>query len=635
MKYQTLCVALLVIALAPSPGAAAITPFFEPGSLRVDPYIWALPPGSTVHLAIPDGPAYKVVVQGRRYSPSGNPTWRGHIVDAASDAYWVTLTGGPESGLYGTMLTPHGEYSVSPADSVWNEVALTLVTTPVNATLLDTVPYGPGQRLPARDAETSTKSTPTSDAMPTVLGVMVLYTANTRGDRSDAQWEAYLDDLFAVTNEAYERSGTLIELQRVDTRLVDASETLTSVHMLDQLSPTRGGFDTDAFGEVEVWRLSTQAHFVTLLREFRPEHFNCGQAHVPACGDDADCYNAYLGYSVVSIGSCTKLMLAHEIAHNLGSAHEPGDFVGGTYPYSHGHVVDAGAVATIMSVNHGYSLIGLFSSPELDCNGHPCGIAEISDNARSLRNTRLYIERWFTDRSITLLAPPVTIGRGVAVPLNFLWFGVLGERFDIDLYRHGSRVAALAVAEHLPMGFKMVAIPGDLELGGGYTFRITSSAVPTVSTESEPMELVDAGPPGEFAFTTATVTATAGATSVTLTVTRSNGSAGQVLVDFVTSDGTAVAGTHYTATSGSLAWTDGDTGESTITVPIRAITGQNRTFTVALVNPSAGATLGTPAAVAVTITATPGSRRGGGGAFSVLGLTLLVLLVTFRRFLIE
>ena len=39
-------------------------------------------------------------------------------------------------------------------------------------------------------------------------------------------------------------------------------------------------------------------------------------------------------------------------------------------------------------------------------------------------------------------------------------------------------------------------------------------------------------------------------------------------VDYATSDGTAVAGTDYTATSGTLTWDKGDTDDQVISIPL-------------------------------------------------------------------
>ncbi len=72
--------------------------------------------------------------------------------------------------------------------------------------------------------------------------------------------------------------------------------------------------------------------------------------------------------------------------------------------------------------------------------------------------------------------------------------------------------------------------------------------------------------------------------TATLTVTRSNGTSGAVTVNYATADGTALAGTHYTAQSGQVSWASGDGTPKTITIPIATspvFTGL-KSFTVTL-----------------------------------------------------
>ena len=90
--------------------------------------------------------------------------------------------------------------------------------------------------------------------------------------------------------------------------------------------------------------------------------------------------------------------------------------------------------------------------------------------------------------------------------------------------------------------------------------------------------------------------------SATLRVVRSGGIGQTVTVNYASADGTATAGLDYTAVSGTLTFTPGVT-QQTITVPITddAFVEGNETFTVTLSNPSAAATLGTPASATVTI----------------------------------
>jgi hypothetical protein len=104
--------------------------------------------------------------------------------------------------------------------------------------------------------------------------------------------------------------------------------------------------------------------------------------------------------------------------------------------------------------------------------------------------------------------------------------------------------------------------------------------------------------------------------SVTMTVNRTGGSSGAVSVAYATSNGTAVAGTNYTATSGTLEWADGDAGSKTFIVAISKATpfSGSKTFTASLSTPVGGATLSTPASTSVTITGSSSGSGSGGGS---------------------
>ncbi len=85
-------------------------------------------------------------------------------------------------------------------------------------------------------------------------------------------------------------------------------------------------------------------------------------------------------------------------------------------------------------------------------------------------------------------------------------------------------------------------------------------------------------------------------------VTRSGGSAGTVTVQYATANGTAQAGSDYAATSGTLTFAAGETRKA-ISVPTLndAVPESAESFTVALSNPTGGATLGSPQSAPVTL----------------------------------
>jgi len=111
-------------------------------------------------------------------------------------------------------------------------------------------------------------------------------------------------------------------------------------------------------------------------------------------------------------------------------------------------------------------------------------------------------------------------------------------------------------------------------------------------------------PAGSVALSATSYTVAQSTGLLTVTVNRADGSR-DVTVNFATANGTAIAGTDYTARSGTLVWASGDTAPKTISLPI-AINSTNsgdRAFTLTLTTPTNGLSLGTPTTATITITA--------------------------------
>ena len=87
-----------------------------------------------------------------------------------------------------------------------------------------------------------------------------------------------------------------------------------------------------------------------------------------------------------------------------------------------------------------------------------------------------------------------------------------------------------------------------------------------------------------------------------ITVIRTGGLSGTITVQYATSDGTAIAGSDYTAESGTLTFGPNVTAQ-TISIPLlnNGQTG-NKTLSVTLTNPGGGAVLLTPSSLSLTIT---------------------------------
>ena len=129
--------------------------------------------------------------------------------------------------------------------------------------------------------------------------------------------------------------------------------------------------------------------------------------------------------------------------------------------------------------------------------------------------------------------------------------------------------------------------------GGGLTLGSPSSAVVTITDDDLP---------GVVAIGTPAVSVGESAGNATVTITRTGGMAGGVTVDFATADGSAQAGSDYTARSGRLTFNAGETSKP-VTIAILGDTTRegDETFTLVLSNPGGGATLGTARVATVTI----------------------------------
>ena len=99
---------------------------------------------------------------------------------------------------------------------------------------------------------------------------------------------------------------------------------------------------------------------------------------------------------------------------------------------------------------------------------------------------------------------------------------------------------------------------------------------------------------GTLGFSLASVEVNEDGTNATITVNRTGGTDGIITVDYATVNDTAIAGTDYSATSGTLTFADTETTQS-FTIPILEdieIEG-NESFNLTLTNTTGGATLGT------------------------------------------
>jgi hypothetical protein len=126
-----------------------------------------------------------------------------------------------------------------------------------------------------------------------------------------------------------------------------------------------------------------------------------------------------------------------------------------------------------------------------------------------------------------------------------------------------------------------------------------TNALPVAPTNAT-LTIYDTAVGISFASTTNSAVETSG--SVAVNVVRTGNLTGSVTVNYATTNGTALAGVNYTATSGMLTFGDGQSLQ-TIYIPLLYDTNLTGplTFTVGLSNPGSGALLLAPATTTVVV----------------------------------
>ena len=142
---------------------------------------------------------------------------------------------------------------------------------------------------------------------------------------------------------------------------------------------------------------------------------------------------------------------------------------------------------------------------------------------------------------------------------------------------------------------------GVFTQGNVYYYRVVATGSPSDSVPSPEASFEAFAGFFDLPVTRVKVNKTVG--TVLITVNRFGGVTGPVSVNYATTNSSATAGTHYTATNGVLAWADGEAGSKTVSVPVinTATPQAARQFKVTLSSPSAGAALTLNSSIAVLI----------------------------------
>ena len=156
-------------------------------------------------------------------------------------------------------------------------------------------------------------------------------------------------------------------------------------------------------------------------------------------------------------------------------------------------------------------------------------------------------------------------------------------------------------------GSKTVSISSlrDNDNENDETFRLSLSNATggaSTGTSSATITIQNVEPVGDISFGASSYAVTEAGQAL-VSVIRSNGSFGAVTVDYATADGSAVSGSDYVASSGTLSWADGESGSKTVSISsLSDIENEtDETFQLSLSNASGNASIVTPSNATITI----------------------------------
>ena len=448
-----------------------------------------------MEVALPDGTRYPVVFERISQGPRGNMTWIGRVASPVGDLAAVLTYG--RDGVYGVLPTPDGQVlQIKTRDGqayiepdpgmippgVDPEAPFPDVIVPARANLQASFAAGTDGTLPGKSTGAAVAAARHWSGMVasgdkaiseiTVLGVYTSNLAQQRGSASAAETE-FVNNL-EVSNQTLIDSGVNARYKLVGLLETDYPG---DVHNEILLNDLRNNLLKDGL-DIHAQRDSHGADLVALLRPYAAGDTNCGIANLIGAGLSGTNTSAELGYSVSACGVYT---MAHELGHNLGSHHdretatENGELSYGAFEFSFGYRQSTSpAFATVMAYPQaGQSQLGFFSAPgNTLCMGTACGVADKSDNVRSMNLMVETISR-FRDPPNTIsvldakVLEPYTGVATLSFPVRLSTPAPAGGvRFDIATVSGGT---ATAGTDYLPRSVSGQVIPaGERE----WTFQV-------------------------------------------------------------------------------------------------------------------------------------------------------------------
>jgi len=331
-----------------------------------------------------------IVVEARRTKVAGvegDTTWFGQVDGEPLSAVTFVRVDGI---LQGSIRTARGVFSVEPVAGGPDYLIRQLNPSAPLPELPPLVPPQPPSRI--ESFRQPDEKVDESD----VFEVLVLYTEAARREAGgdDAAVKARIALGVAETNIAYANSGVPHRLQLAGTELVGYVEAADLGDDLQRLTSPSDGFIDIA----QARRAAVGADLVTLIVGSTTGG-SCGVAWVM---QNLSTSFAPYAFSVVAYPCISpNYTFAHELAHNMGSAHAPADpNAPPVFPYSYGYKDPSRQFRTIMAYDcpGGCPRILHFSNPAVFYGGAATGTPEQHDNALSITQTGPTVSRFMPTR---------------------------------------------------------------------------------------------------------------------------------------------------------------------------------------------------------------------------------------------
>lgn len=510
--------------------------------------------GGTLTLRTPSGEHVRFRYERHVDHPNGDWTWIGSVVGRQVEEAIITF--GPKAA-FGTIAQSGKEPLRL---TIRQGVSWLVETDPRQIALLNNVGSRPTEpdfvvapdvvtpaSMAAASGTTQSADGPSmGTASTTVNGVtrvdlLLGYTAgfvDYYGGQSQALTR--LNNMVDITNETYVNSQMPTQVRLVKALLVNYTDANSNKMALEELtgfqSPSTQTTPNPVFNELRAAREEFGADLVSVVRRFNtPENDGCGIAWLIGGGrrNTISASSEFFGYSVVSDGRdagtdgktyfCRDETLAHELGHNLGSAHDRDTSDGddnvlqsneyGVFEYSFGYKTGSGAgnFYTVMAYgDSGQTRYRVFSNPRITyCGGLACGVENAADNARSQTETFPAVAAFRAEKAV---APTVPSTKPAARDLN------VDGRSDIVLHNvnsgelyawlmNGTTISAEQGNAFLPIGHTAIG-SGDFNGDGRVDIVSASSADVRLSygqsTGFGAGVVVANRPPGVWAFAGAT-----------------------------------------------------------------------------------------------------------------------------------